>query len=148
MVPLQKVRPASGGDCRPVILVVDDESAIADTLTQILCLNGYRAMAAYDGAEALESALLTPPALLITDVVMPGMNGIDLAITIRRIFPDCKILLFSGQAATMDLLANARNAGHPLSFTLLTKPVHPNELLSYISATFKPQEARAGSAVG
>lgn len=116
---------------RPVVLVVDDESAIADTLSEILTLSGYAAMAAYDGEEALETALLMPPELLITDVMLPGMSGIELAITIRRIFPDCKVLLFSGQAATTDLLTSAKTAGH--QFTLLTKPVYPTDLLKRVS---------------
>jgi len=93
-----------------VVLVVDDESAIADTVAEILSRSGYAAMTAYDGNEALETALVTPPEMLITDVILPGMSGIELSIKMRRIFPDCKILLFSGQAATVDLLATARGA--------------------------------------
>lgn len=136
-VPLNEVPPADTSEYRPVILVVDDESAIADTLTEILSRSGYAAMATYDGTDALETALLTPPELLITDVVLPGMSGIELAITIKRIFPDCKILLFSGQAATGDLLANAKSQGH--QFTLLNKPIHPRELLTRVQATLKPR---------
>jgi CheY-like chemotaxis protein len=124
---------------RPVILVVDDESAIADTVAEILKLSGYAAMAVYDAEEALETALVVPPELLITDVVLPGMSGIDLAIKMRRIFPDCKILLFSGQAATSSLLASAAQAGH--QFTLLAKPVHPTDLLRRISESFDPANA-------
>jgi CheY-like chemotaxis protein len=119
---------------RPVVLVVDDESAIADTLAQILTLSGYAAMPVYDGEEALETALLMPPELLITDVMLPGMSGIELAITMRRIFPDCRVLLFSGQAATSDLLNSAKRAGH--EFTLLSKPVYPTDLLKRVSETF------------
>jgi len=141
VVPLDEVPPADTSEYRPVVLVVDDESAIADTLTEILCRSGYAAMAAYDGTDALETALLTPPELLITDVVLPGMSGIELAITIKRIFPDCKILLFSGQAATSDLLTNAKNAGH--HFILLNKPIHPRELLSRVQATLKPRMTTA-----
>ncbi len=140
VVPLREVPAADTSEYRPVVLVVDDESAIADTLTEILSRSGYAATAAYDGTDALETALLTPPELLITDVVLPGMSGIELAITIKRIFPDCKILLFSGQAATTDLLANAKNAGH--HFTLLNKPVHPKDLLARVSASLKPREQR------
>ncbi len=125
---------------RPVVLVVDDESAIADTLAEILTRSGYTAMPAYDAEEALETALLMPPELLITDVVLPGMSGIELAITIRRIFPDCKILLFSGQAATADLLASANRSGH--KFELLSKPVHPSELLVWASESLKTQKAQ------
>lgn len=94
-------------------------------------MSGYAAVAAYDGDTALESALLTPPQLLLTDVILPGMNGIELAQTIRRVFPDCKILLFSGQASTVDLLASAHRSGH--CFTLLSKPVPPEELLAQVA---------------
>jgi CheY-like chemotaxis protein len=119
---------------RPVVLVVDDESAIADTLSKILSLSGYAAMPVYDAEEALETALLMPPELLITDVMLPGMSGIELAIQMRRIFPDCRVLLFSGQAATSDLLNSAARAGH--KFTLLTKPVYPVDLLQRVSESF------------
>jgi CheY-like chemotaxis protein len=118
------------------VLVVDDELAIAETLAAILSQSGYATMTAYDGQEAMEIALLTPPELLITDVSMPGMSGIELAITLRRVFPDCKILLFSGDVATAGLLAVAQRAGH--TFTLLSKPVHPEELLARVSESLKP----------
>jgi CheY-like chemotaxis protein len=59
---------------------------------------------------------------------MPDMNGIDAAIKIREFLPACKILLFSGQAATADLLENARKHGH--QFDILAKPVHPKDLLA------------------
>ncbi len=123
----------SGGDhsYRPVVLVVDDECAIADTLSEILRRNGYSAKTAYDGASALDIALLSPPEVLLTDVVLPGMSGIELAISMRRIFPDCKVLLISGNAATSSMLASATRAGH--NFVLLNKPVHPSDLLAHIS---------------
>ena len=126
---------------RPVVLVVDDESAIADTLSEILSLSGYAAMPAYDAEEALETALLMPPELLITDVMLPGMSGIELAISIRRIFPDCKVLLFSGQAATTDLLTSAKRSGH--EFTLLTKPVYPTDLLRRVSESLDTRRAHS-----
>lgn len=135
VVPIDQVPPEDKSEYRPVVLVVDDESAIADTLTEILSRSGYAAMTAYDGNDALETALLTPPEMLITDVILPGMSGVELAITVRRIFPDCKILLFSGQASTADLLANAKSQGH--HFTLLSKPVHPRELLAWVSDSLK-----------
>ena len=128
---------------RPVVLVVDDESAIADTLAEILTLSGYAAMPVYDGEEALETALLMPPELLITDVMLPGMSGIELAITMRRIFPDCKVLLFSGQAATTDLLVSAKRSGH--EFTLLNKPVYPTDLLRRVSETLDIKRPSLGA---
>lgn len=120
---------------RPVVLVVDDESAIADTLSEILTLSGYAAMPVYDAEEALETALLMPPELIITDVMLPGMSGIELAIQMRRIYPDCQILLFSGQAATSDLVSSAGRAGH--RFTLLTKPLYPTDLLRHVSESLR-----------
>ena len=59
---------------------------------------------------------------------MPDMNGIDAAIQIRSFLPKCKILLFSGQAATADLLETARQQGH--EFEILAKPVHPEDFLA------------------
>jgi FixJ family two-component response regulator len=71
------------------------------------------------------------PALLISDVVMPGISGVELAIMLTQSIPDLKILLFSGQASTVDLLEKARHSGH--HFTALTKPVHPTDMLKRIS---------------
>jgi DNA-binding response OmpR family regulator len=133
-VPFPNLLDESGG-YRPAVLVVDDESSIADTLALILSRSGYSPKTAYDAESAIESALLTPPELLITDVVLPGMSGIDLAITIKRIFPECKIILFSGQAATADLLSAARQDGH--HFELLHKPLHPADLLARITESFR-----------
>ncbi len=115
------------GDRRPMVLIVDDEKVIADTLSIIISKSGFDTMKAYDAATALELAEVTSPDLLISDVVMPGMTGVELAITMSHIFPECKVLLFSGQAATMDLLAEARESGY--DFTTLTKPVHPTDML-------------------
>ncbi|HEY2469120.1 MAG TPA: response regulator [Terracidiphilus sp.] len=119
----------------PAVLVVDDESVIADTLAAILNGNGYKAIVSYDGESAIETAFIQPPELLITDVVLPGMNGIELAVTLRRIFPECKVLLFSGHAATTHLMTSALSAGN--QFELLSKPIHPVELLKHIGRIFK-----------
>ncbi len=119
------------GKHRPVVLIVDDERVIADTLSMILRKNGFSTLTAYDGKRALELASVTSPELLISDVVMPGMTGVELAIAITHMIPACKVLLFSGQAATADLLENARNAGY--NFTTLLKPVHPTDMLRRIS---------------
>jgi DNA-binding response OmpR family regulator len=141
VVPIDEVPPPDTSSYRPVVLVVDDESAIADTVAAILSRNGYAAMTAYDAEEALETALLTPPEMLITDVILPGANGIELAMSVRRIFPDCKILLFSGQAMAADLLAPAKRSGH--HFHLLSKPIHPDELLARVAENLRPASIAA-----
>lgn len=127
----RKATPAQTHGHHPRVLVVDDECAIADTIAAILSFSGFPAIAAYDGNGALDTALLRPPEMLITDVMLPGMNGVELALTIKRVYPECKILLFSGQASTSDLLATARRAGH--FFTLLNKPVPPEALVAMVA---------------
>jgi hypothetical protein len=71
------------------------------------------------------------------------MRGIELVISMRRIFPDCKVILFSGNAATSSLLASATRAGH--DFALLNKPVHPPEMLSQIPECMQPQAGARAS---
>jgi CheY-like chemotaxis protein len=117
---------------KPRVLVVDDEQVIADTLAKILDINGYEASAVYTGTAAVEKARTLQPDLIISDVIMPDMNGIEAAISIRGFLPSCKILLFSGQAATADLLENARAQGH--EFEILAKPVHPADLLAKLKS--------------
>jgi CheY-like chemotaxis protein len=112
----------------PKVLVADDERVIADTLAMILNQSGFEARSVYSGEKAVEMASTFAPDMLITDVIMADLNGIDAAIMIRAILPNIKILLFSGQAATADLLEKARAKGD--EFEILAKPVHPQDLLS------------------
>jgi CheY-like chemotaxis protein len=129
----------------PVILIVDDEKVIADTLSIILSHDGFITMTAYDGIRALELASIVPPDLLISDVMMPRMTGIELAITMTQTIPECKILLFSGQASTVDLLKEARGAGY--DFNTLTKPVHPTDMLRRISECLTNSRPLSNSAL-
>jgi DNA-binding NtrC family response regulator len=112
------------------IFVVDDEFIIASSLALILCNKGYDAVSFSGPLDVLKAARSAPPDLLITDVLMPQISGIELAIQIQAQCPHCKVLLFSGQAATAGLLADARAAGH--DFEILSKPVHPTDLLRKI----------------
>ncbi len=141
-----KGSPSRANEYRPRVLVVDDECVIADTLAKVLTLSGYAAIAAYDADGALETALQLPPEMLITDVVLPGMNGIKLASTIKRIFPDCKILLFSGQASTVDLMSAASREGD--RFTLLNKPVPPKDLVALVAEHLNRDSKKTNGAVG
>ena len=113
---------------KPRVLVADDERVIADTLAMILNQSGFQTRVAYTGETALELAAEYKPEMLISDVIMGGLNGIDAAIRIRELLPKIKILLFSGQAATADLLEKARAQGY--EFEILAKPVHPQDLLA------------------
>jgi CheY-like chemotaxis protein len=80
--------------------------------------------------EALAAAHSESPDLILSDVAMPAVFGIELAIQMRAQYPNCKILLFSEQAATLDLLEGARAQGY--DFRLPQKPVFPSVFLSEI----------------
>ena len=110
------------------VLVADDEQVIANTLAIILNQAGFDARAVFSGEKAVELLDSFQPDMLISDVIMTGMTGIEAAIITRAKLPKCKILLFSGQAATADLLEKAREQGH--EFEILAKPVHPTDLLA------------------
>jgi CheY-like chemotaxis protein len=94
------------------VFVVDDEPVIASTLAAILKLNGYSATPFTSPLQALAAARSKTPDLLISDVAMPEISGVDLAIRIKAKCPKCKILLISGHASTQDLLEYARLQGH------------------------------------
>ena len=117
-------------ESRPRIFVVDDELDIAKMLTVILQMNLFDAVPFADPLAALGAARAAHPDYLISDIVMPGMTGIELAIAIRREIPTCKILLFSGQIGASDLIKNAREAGH--NFELVQKPIHPTKMVAAI----------------
>lgn len=122
---------------QPNVFVVDDEEIIALTVTMILRLQGgFNARSFTRPLEALEAARTESPDLLISDVMMPLLSGIDLAIKVREHCPDCKVLLFSGQAATFKLLQDARKNGN--DFEVLLKPVHPADLLARIRNLTEP----------
>jgi DNA-binding NtrC family response regulator len=112
------------------IFVVDDEKAIAETLAVILARSGFTVTSFTSPSEALKKARTLPPGLLLSDVFMMELSGVDLAVQIKETYPDCKILLFSGQAGTNDLLSGARARGY--DFPLVAKPIHPSDLVQRI----------------
>jgi CheY-like chemotaxis protein len=116
----------------PKILVVDDEKRIADTLSEILEMSGFHVATAYDGWDALEAAARFHPDYLLSDVLMPRMNGVDLAIAMRKMYPDAKILLFSGQAGISEILLAGHRQG--FEFELIAKPIHPLKLIERLKA--------------
>ena len=127
--------------CQPRIFVVDDEPDIAKMLTVVLQMNQFDASSHTDPLAAFEAARAAPPEYLISDIVMPGMNGIELAINLQREIPSCKVLLFSGYDGAAELLEDAHASGH--SFTLVEKPIHPKRLVAAILSL----SAASGSAV-
>lgn len=109
------------------VLVVDDERLIADTVAQILNIHGYDAFTAYGAKDALKMAESFFPDFLVSDVMMPGTNGIELAAAVQKMQPKVKILLFSGQAGTSQLVEQS-----DMQFMLVAKPIHPDRLLQVL----------------
>ncbi len=112
---------------KPRVLIADDERVIADTLAMILNQGGFEARAVYSCLNALELAPSFRPDMLISDVIMAELNGIEAAVRIKALLPDIRVFLLSGQTATAELLEkeNASDYG----FEVLTKPLHPQELI-------------------
>ncbi|HEX4284502.1 MAG TPA: response regulator [Terracidiphilus sp.] len=114
------------------VLIVDDEQMIADTLSQILNASGFNAKAVFSGELAVSAAQEFQPEILLTDVIMRGVSGIDVGVAISRMLPDCRVILFSGQASTADLLDRAQALGY--RFEIIAKPIHPRELLKALNS--------------
>jgi CheY-like chemotaxis protein len=114
------------------VLIVDDERVIADTLALILRSRGFTVDTAYSGEDAVQLAEAMRPDVLISDVVMGPMSGVDAAIAICGELPGCRVILISGQVLAADLLEKASARGH--AFEVLTKPVPPSVLLARLQA--------------
>jgi CheY-like chemotaxis protein len=117
---------------KPRVLVVDDEHIIADTLALILSQSGFETTAVYSGEQAVEAARAFNPQVVISDIMMGTMNGIEAAILIRNAAPACQFLLISGHPNTSELIRLARANGN--CFNVLAKPIHPQALLDELQA--------------
>lgn len=115
---------------KKVAFVVDDEDVIASTIELILLSKGFDARSFVNPLDALRAASSVAPKLLLTDVAMPSMDGIELANQIRRLCPGCKVLLTSGQCLSSEQLAHLALVAP--QFTFLSKPIHPHLLLEKI----------------
>lgn len=111
----------------PTVLVVDDENGILETLAAILKGHGFTVFTARSGEEAVDVAYNVEPDWVVSDVIMGTLSGVDAAIKIRELRPNTQVLLFSGNALTTDLLAEAREHGH--HFDILAKPFAPRDLI-------------------
>jgi CheY-like chemotaxis protein len=117
-------------DSKPYVFVVDDDAIIATTLVAILQRNGYKARCFTQPTEALAAARRESPDVLISDVNMPVLTGIELAILMRAQYHLLQVLLLSGNPASLELTERARSRGYDLQ--LLLKPIKPPDLLLHL----------------
>ncbi|MBS1802716.1 MAG: response regulator [Acidobacteria bacterium] len=112
------------------VLAVDDEFVIASTWAQILRMSGFDADWATSGEEAIMKARQMRPDILLSDVLMHGIDGFQTAAEILKIRPDCRVILISGHAETTHSIL-LDHPGQP-SVEILRKPIHPLVLLEKI----------------
>lgn len=111
---------------KKTILVVDDEMVIAETMSYILSQHGYKVITAFNAQSALELTNEEKPDLLLSDVMMPGITGVELATKLKACHPNLAVILISGHNNSFKDLPE----GH--GFTLLAKPVGPTAMLQAI----------------
>jgi len=126
---------------RPLVLVVGKESVAAEALAETLTQHGFAAVAAYDAPDAIETALIMPPELLIADLELPGITGIELASAVKEVFPGCKTILLS---AHDDLPELAHHDAEPI--VVLSKRVDPKDLVARVAETLKLAQKGNGAA--
>jgi DNA-binding NtrC family response regulator len=117
---------SASNTARKRVLIIDDERSIADTLAIILSQAGYEASATYSGESAIFIAQTTTPSLIISDIQMPGMDGITAALKIRALLPKCRVILFSGYPEAHFDRAQANG------LEILSKPLSPEVLLKHV----------------
>lgn len=135
------IRNQYGNKGQARILVVDDDLTLALALSEFLVEQGYGVATAFSGQEAIEKAADFSPNLLISDVCMDGVNGVEAAVAITAMLPGCRVLFLSGIASMYDLMSAAPEG---LVYSFIPKPLHPLDLLNAIAymlpATPTPHE--------
>ena len=141
MLPLQ----ADGQNSRVArtyrVLIADDDKMLADTLKFLLSRAGFETIAVYDGEPAVDTARQWRPDLLLCNLMMPFMNGLQAAIRITSFIPECHVILTSGEELADDLMREARKHGY--HFELLHKPIEPGELLEHLHLRLRASRAKS-----
>ena len=127
----------------PKILIVEDEAVVLHTLQLILQQHGYNVRGARDGHEAFAVAPGFQPEILLCDINLPDVDGIQIALRIKRDFPLCRVVLLSGEISSAELLEEAKENGY--HFEVLAKPTDPQHLLDVLAGnTGQPHNVSTG----
>ena len=134
--------PTPGGEPAGIgrVLVVDDEAQTRAMLTELITQQGYRVRTAADGAAAVRAVLDMAPDVVLLDIAMPGLGGIEALTAIRAIAPEVKVIMVSG-LGNLDLAKRALAYG---AFDYVTKPVDP----AYLTVSLQVALAWKGLTAG
>ncbi|QPJ62680.1 MAG: UDP-3-O-[3-hydroxymyristoyl] N-acetylglucosamine deacetylase [Candidatus Nitronauta litoralis] len=123
---------------KPRVLIVDDEKNIVSSLHGILEDEGYRIDTADDGLDALEQVQSDPPDLVLLDIWLPGMDGIEVLKTIKTYHPEIEVLIMSGHG-TIDTAVKATKLG---AFDFIEKPFSLDQLVQSVDKALKLKQTR------
>jgi DNA-binding NtrC family response regulator len=110
------------------VLVIDDDRVLADTLSDILRKHGFSPVALYSGEEALELAERLRPEIVLSDIRMSRLDGVETAKRIRALHPDCRVILVTAHVVSPSM----RQLIEGFGFELLQRPLHPEHVLSVL----------------
>ena len=121
------------------ILIAEDDGAVQSFVVRALGLRGHRVTAVDDGLQALEALSAGTYDLLVTDIVMPGLDGIALALKVARDYPDLPVLLMTGYSAERQRAHNLDE----LICRVLVKPFSLQEICDTVADVLRQDPARA-----
>lgn len=121
----------TGESTKTRVLVIDDDRMVADTLAEILRLHGFSPVALYSGEDAISFVERFQPDIVLSDIRMHQVDGIEAAQTIRQLHPECRVILFTASTVNTRMKAAIKQWG----FEFLQRPLHPQSVLS---ALFQP----------
>ncbi len=124
---------SAAADASPRILLAEDEGAIREFIIRGLAYAGYEVVGAADGIEALEELAKGPYDLLISDIVMPRLDGISLALKVMEDYPQTRILMITGYAAEKQRAHNLEFLSH----NVLSKPFTLDEITDAVTNSLK-----------
>jgi len=113
---------------KPNILIIDDEESIRDSCSQVLQKEGYRVVAAKDGAEGLNAFKNQFFHLVLLDLKLPGLNGLQLLAELKKENPDTPVIMITGYASVESAVETMKLG----AFDYMTKPFSPKELRVHV----------------
>ena len=124
----------------PLILVIEDDSAIRRGLVDALRFAGYRTAECGDGGRAVDCASETAPNLILLDVLLPGRSGFDILADLRRLQPTLPVIMVTAKGAEQDRVRGLSDGADDY----IVKPFSPRELLARVEAVLRRSPERGG----